>query len=98
MAKSRLERWQTAAEVKAHRKAQAKYEATPTEIKKRENRNTARRKLEAEGRARKGDGKDVGHKSGSALDNSPQNWMIENRHKNRSYKRTKSAHKENPKS
>jgi len=93
---SKLERWKTAAERVAHRKAQLKYESTPLEIKKRENRNKARYDLEKEGKVHKGDGKDVGHRNGHALQNSPQNWIVENRHKNRSYPRTKSAHKKNP--
>lgn len=95
---ARYDRWRTAAEVRAHRKAQLKYEASPKEVKKRENRNQARRVLEREGRVSKGDGKDVAHKDGSALNNSPQNWAIQTRHKNRSYKRTKGAHKLDPRS
>lgn len=93
---SKAERWKTAAEVAAHRKAQAKYQDTPEQIQKRENRNKARYNLEKEGKVHKGDGKDVGHVNGNALDNSPKNWMVENRHKNRSYKRTKKAHKVDP--
>lgn len=90
---SKLERWQTAAEVKAHRKAQAKYEASPEQVKKRENRNTARRTLERTGTAKKGDGKDVEHVDGNALNNNPINWRLGSRHKNRSYRRTREAHK-----
>ena len=95
---SKLERWQTAAEVRAHRKAQLKYESSPVQVKKRENRNLARAHLEKEGKLHKGDGKDAGHQDGNALHNSPQNWIVENRHKNRSYKRTHDAHKEDPSS
>lgn len=91
-----LERWKTAAEVKAHRKAQLKYEGTPLELKKRENRNKARLTLEREGRAHKGDGKDVMHKDGDALNNNPKNWHNGSRHKNRSYARDKHAHKQDP--
>lgn len=91
-----LKRWQTAAEVTAHRKAQAKYQKDPTQVQKRENRNEARRSLEKEGKAHVGDGKDVMHKNGNALDNSPINWKLGSRHKNRSYKRTSSAHKQDP--
>lgn len=89
----KLDRWKTAAEVKAHRKAQLKYESSEKEIKKRENRNTARRHLEAEGKLHKGDGKDAGHRNGNALDNSPSNYYAESRHKNRSYPRDSKAHK-----
>lgn len=90
---STLKRWQTAAEVTAHRKAQAKYQKKPTEVQKRENRNKARNTLERQGKAHKGDGKDIGHIDGHALNNSPKNWMVQSRHTNRSYKRTKGAHK-----
>lgn len=93
---SKLKRWQTAAEVKAHRKAQEKYEASPLEIKKRENRNKARYDEEAAGKAHKGDGKDIEHKDGNALNNSPKNWLVGSRHHNRSYARDKSAHKKDP--
>lgn len=93
-----LKRWQTAAEVTAHRKAQAKYQKSPLEVQKRENRNTARRALEKDGKVHKGDGKDVLHKNGNALDNSPINWKAGSRHKNRSYARDKNAHKVDPRS
>jgi len=95
---SKLKRWQTAAEVTAHRKAQAKYQKDPEQVQKRENRNAARRHLEALGKVHKGDGKDVMHKDGDALNNSPMNWKAGSRHKNRSYKRTKDAHKADPRS
>lgn len=95
---SKLDRWKTAAEREAHRKAQAKYQQSPLELRKRENRNLARKTLEREGKASKGDGKDVMHKDGSALDNSPINWKVGSRHKNRSYARTKKAHKVDPRS
>lgn len=93
---SRLKRWQTAAEVQAHRKAQAKYQKDPEQVQKRENRNKARKTLERQGKVHVGDGKDVEHKNGNALDNSPVNWMVGSRHRNRSYARTKKAHKADP--
>jgi hypothetical protein len=43
-----------------------RYEEDPAQVKHREERNKARRELEKEGRARKGDGKDVGHKQALA--------------------------------
>jgi hypothetical protein len=88
-----LKRWQTAAEVKAHRKAQAKYERSPEEVQKRENRNVARAHEEKAGKVHKGDGKDVEHISGNALDNKDSNLRVGSRHKNRSYPRTSRAHK-----
>lgn len=94
----KLDRWKTAAEVAAHRKAQAKYQKSPEEVQKRENRNSARQELIKEGKAKVGDGKDVQHKDGNALNNKPENWLLGSRHKNRSYKRDKKAHKLDPKS
>lgn len=95
---SKLARWKTAAEVSAHRKAEAKYQKSPEQLQKRENRNAARRKLESAGVAHKGDGKDVMHKDGNALNNSPINWRLGSRHRNRSYARDSKAHKVDPKS
>lgn len=91
-----LDRWKTAAEVRAHRRAQAKYQKDPEQVQKRVNRNAARRHMEALGKAHKGDGKDVEHKDGNALNNSPMNWRIGTRKHNRSYARTKDAHKKDP--
>lgn len=95
---SRLKRWETAAEKEAHRKAQAKYQKSPREVQKRENRNKARYDLEAEGKAKVGDGKDVMHKDGNALHNDPMNWKLGSRKKNRSYARTPGGHKKDPRS
>jgi hypothetical protein len=88
-----LKRWQTASEVASHRKAQAKYQKSPEEVQKRENRNKARYNLEKEGKVHKGDGKDVEHSDGNALNNKPGNWHVGSRHHNRSYPRTSRAHK-----
>lgn len=93
---SKLERWQTAAERASINKANNKYEADPIQVKKRENRNKARYNEEKAGKVHKGDGKDIAHKDGSALNNDPANWAVQSRHKNRSYKRTKGAHKADP--
>ena len=75
-----------------------KYEDQPLQVKKRENRNTARRKMIKAGKAHKGDHMDVEHKNGNALDNRPSNWRMGTEHHNRSYARTKNAHKKNPRS
>lgn len=91
-----FKRWQTSAEVRAHRKAQAKYQSSEEQKKKRANRNHARRTLIAEGKAHVGDGTDIEHIDGNALNNSPSNWRVGNRHRNRSYARTKKAHKVDP--
>lgn len=74
-------------------KAQAKYNSKPDQIKKREARNRARYQMIKMGKVKKHDGKDVAHKDGHALHNVPSNWQAQSEHKNRSYPRTKGAHK-----
>ena len=44
-----------------YRKEYDTYQGKPEQIKKRDERNAARRKLEKAGKVRKGDGKDVDH-------------------------------------
>jgi hypothetical protein len=83
---------------KARQAAQKKYNAKPEQLKKRAARNKARRQMIKAGKAHKGDGKDVMHKDGHALHNTPSNWKMGTKHKNRSYARTKNAHKKNPRS
>lgn len=90
---SKLKRWQTASEVRAHRKAQSKYQSSEEQKEKRANRNHARRVLEREGKVHKGDGKDVMHEDGNALNNKPSNWKVGSRHDNRSYPRKSNASK-----
>ena len=68
--------------------AAAAYEATPEQIKHREMRNAARRKLMKAGKVKKGDGKDVAHivaldKGGS----NRQGVKVESASANRSFKR-----------
>lgn len=82
----------------ARRKTQARYNSKPDQIKKREARNKARYQMVKKGRAHKGDGRDVMHRDGHALHNVPSNWKMGSQHKNRSYARTKGAHKKNPNS
>lgn len=69
------------------------YKKTPEQIKKRVERNAARRKMEVAGKVRKGDGKDVDHKNGKTSDNSNGNLRVIPAKKNRSYPRTKTAGK-----
>lgn len=82
----------------ARQRAQAKYNAKPEQKKKRASRNKARRQMMKAGKVRKGDGKDVAHKNGNALDDRMSNYAVQSKKKNRSYARTKSARKKNPKS
>ena len=72
----------------------AAYQGKPEQIKNRAKRNKARAEMVKEGRAHKGDGKDVDHKvplskGGST---SKSNLRVKSVHANRSYKR-RSDHK-----
>jgi len=73
-------------------KYQKEYNARPEEVKKRVMNNAARREAMAEGRVKKGDGKDVAHKK--ALDNGGtngrSNLKVEDRTKNRGWRKGKS--------
>jgi hypothetical protein len=81
----------------ARRRAQAKYNSKPEQVKRRMARNRARAKMIREGKARKGDGKDVGHANGNPLDNRRGNLRMESKKANRSYPRKKDGSKRNPK-
>lgn len=82
----------------ARQRAQKKYNAKPEQKKKRASRNKARRQMMKAGKVRKGDGKDVAHKNGNALDDRMSNYGVQSKKQNRSYKRTRGAHKANPRS
>lgn len=82
---------------KARQEAQRKYNAKPEQKKRRAARNAARRKMIKAGKARKGDGKDVGHANGNPRDNRSSNLRMESKKANRSFKRTSKARKKNPK-
>lgn len=60
------------------------YHSKPEQKKRRAGRNAARRKMEAAGRVRKGDGKDVDHKNHNTRDNRPSNLRVMSRSRNRS--------------
>ena len=78
---------------KRNYKQEATYEAQPVQKAKRASRGRARYALEKKGKVRLGDGLDVDHINGNALDNSPSNWKIESKRANRSYQRNKTAGK-----
>lgn len=69
-------------------KYMAEYQKKPENVEKRVQRNAARREAIAEGRARVGDGKDIGHKK--ALDNggsnAKSNTAVESRSGNRGWR------------
>ena len=77
----------------ARQKAQAKYNSKPEQIKKRTERNAARREMEKAGKVHKGDGKDVDHKTPLAKggSNSPSNLRVKSKSDNRSFKRNSKA-------
>ena len=70
------------------------YHASPTQKKKRASRNAARAKMAKAGLVKKGDGKDVHHTTGNALNN--KKLAVKPASANRSYARTKTAGKKNP--
>ncbi|MCA9367868.1 HNH endonuclease [Candidatus Kaiserbacteria bacterium] len=66
--------------------AKRKYNQSAEQKKRRAQRNTARRRMEKEGKVRKGDGKDVDHKKHKArgkLNNSRSNLRVMDRSTNR---------------
>lgn len=75
------------------RAAQKKYNAKPEQVKRRTARNKARRQMISEGRARKGDGKDVGHQDGNPRNNKRSNLKMQSKASNRSLKRKKDGSK-----
>lgn len=76
------------------------YQGQPAQIAKRASRNKARAAMVKAGKAHKGDGKDIEHVDGNALDDKPDlsNYKVGTKHQNRSYARTKSARKVDPRS
>ena len=69
------------------------YKSKPEQVKKRVERNAARRKMEAAGKVRKGDGRDIDHINGKTSDNKMKNLRAISPKQNRSYPRTKTAGK-----
>jgi hypothetical protein len=68
-----------------YKKEYKKYHSSPTAIKNRGKRVTARRRLERAGRVHKGDGKDVDHKQAlsNGGGNSTKNLRVVSKHVNR---------------
>lgn len=62
------------------------YHSKPEQRANRSSRNKARRKLEKEGKVRKGDGRDVDHKNGNPRDNRKSNLRVTSKSRNRSKK------------
>mgnify|MGYP003143971506 CR=1 FL=1 len=74
-------------------KEYANYHSRPEQIKKRSSRNKARRLAVKEGKAKKGDGKDIHHRDGNPMNNNRGNLKSMTKSKNRSFARTKTARK-----
>jgi len=66
-----------------YKKEYREYQGTPEQIKRRAGRVTARRKMEAAGKVRKGDGKDVDHRNHNTRDNRASNLRVMSRSANR---------------
>ena len=66
-----------------YKKEYRDYQGTPEQIKRRAQRNAARRKMEAAGRVHKGDGKEVDHKNFNTANNSNSNLRVVPRSVNR---------------
>lgn len=80
-----------------YKKEYQNYQGTEEQKKRRAKRNAARRSAMKDGKVRKGDGKDVNHKDGNPNNNSKSNLQVQSKSANRSYPRTSSARKKNPK-
>lgn len=81
-----------------YQKEYANYHSSEKQKKNRASRNAARTKLMKAGKVKKGDGKDVTHKNGNPRSNKTSNLGVQSKSKNRSYQRTKTARKKNPRS
>lgn len=66
-----------------YKKEYKDYHSKPEQKRRRAARNAARRKMEKEGRVRKGDGKDVDHKDRNPKNNSKSNLRVQSKSKNR---------------
>ena len=77
-----------------YKKEYANYQGSAEQIKRRSNRNKARRIMSKKGKVKKGDGKDVHHTTGNPMNN--KKLSVKSKSKNRSFARTKTARKKNP--
>lgn len=80
-----------------YRKEYDNYQGRPEQVKRRTARNAARRKAMKKKMVRKGDGKDINHRSGNPMDNRMFNLEPLAAPLNRSFPRTRRARKRNPK-
>lgn len=73
------------------------YHAKPEQRERNNSRKRIRYAMEKGGVVSKGDGKDLDHKNGNPMDNKKSNIRAVPKSVNRSYPRTKTARKKNPK-
>lgn len=74
--------------------AQARYNSQPEQVKRRTMRNRARANMIKAGKARKGDGKDVGHVDSNPMNTAKsgtKNLRMESKSRNRSFARNKNG-------
>jgi hypothetical protein len=71
----------------ADSKRQRKYNSSAKQKTRRAQRNAARSKMEKAGKVRKGDGKDVDHKSMNTANNSTKNLRVQSQAVNRARNR-----------
>ena len=79
-----------------YRREYDKYQGTAEQKKRRASRNAARAKMVAGGKVKKGDGKDVHHTTGNPMNN--KKLAVKPASKNRSFARTSTGRKKNPRS
>lgn len=79
-----------------YRKEYDNYHSKPEQKKRRASRNSARAKMAKAGLVKKGDGKDVHHTTGNPMNN--KKLSVKPKSANRSFARTKTAGKKNPRS
>ena len=77
-----------------YKKEYANYQGSAEQIKRRSNRNKARRIMAKKGKVKKGEGKDVPPTTGNPRNN--KKLAVKPKSKNRSFARTKTARKKNP--
>jgi len=79
-----------------YRKEYDRYHGKPKQKKRRASRNAARAIMAKRGLVTKGDGKDVHHTTGNPMNNDKSKLSVKSKSKNRSFARTKTARKKNP--
>jgi hypothetical protein len=79
-----------------YRKEYDRYHGKPKQKKRRASRNAARAIMAKRGLVTKGDGKDVHHTTGNPMNNKKNKLSVKLKSKNRSFARTKTARKKNP--